>query len=282
MLDIKALRHSKEKTYFTIAAAVGGLFWLSLLLGTLGTILLVAPMVLIPMWMTQQFFKAAVFGNAVKVGPRQYPQLHAMVEQTAKQMGLDKVPDVFILNGEGGINAFAVKFLTGQYVMLYSGLVDLLLERKMTRELKMIVAHELAHHAASHTSPGKNFLIMPAKFVPYVGMAYSRACEFTADRIGAAATGDLDASKRALLAIATGLKSMRTDVDAFVAQEAEIPGLFGYINEVYSSHPRMTRRLIELETMRGMLPKRPPTQQLPEPQHEAVAVVARQPVEEEA
>lgn len=281
MIDVQALRHGKEKTYFAIAAGVGGLVWASLLLSTVGLILLVLPFMLLPLWMTQQFFKASIFGNAVKAGPKQYPQLHQMVESTAKQLGMEQVPDVFILNGEGGVNAFAVKFLSGQYVLLYSDLVDLLLERKMTRELKMIVAHELAHHAAGHTSTFRSFLLMPAKFMPYVGMAYSRACEFTADRIGAAAVGDLDASKRALLAIATGLKSMRTDVDAFVAQENEIPGMFGYINEVYSSHPRMTRRLIELETMRGLLPKRQATRELAEPPTEAVGVVAREAIGEQ-
>ncbi len=256
MIDVNALRHGKEKTYYMFAAVVGGLVWLSLVLGTLGLALLVLPLMALPIWMAQQFFKASVLGNAARVSERQYPQVHTMVTSSANALGLEKAPDVYIVNGEGAINALAVKFLDGQYVILYASLVDLMVERKQARELKMIIAHELAHHAAGHTSFWRNLLIMPAKYIPYVGMAYSRACEFTADRVGAAVVGDLDASKRALLAIAVGMKTMRTDVDAFVAQEADMPPFFGFFNEVYSSHPRMTRRILELETMRGTMPRR--------------------------
>ena len=256
MIDVNALRHGKEKTYYMVAAAVGGLVWLSVVLGTLGIALLVLPMIALPIWMSQQFFKASVLGHAARVSERQYPQIHAMVESSAKAMGLEKVPQVFVVNGEGMINALAIKFLDGQYVVLYASLVDMMVERKMARELKMVIAHELAHHAAGHTSFWRNLLIMPAKYIPYVGMAYGRACEFTADRLAAAVVGDIEASKRALVAIAIGVKTLRTDVDAFVAQEADMPAFFGFVNEVYSSHPRMTRRIMELETIRGQLPRR--------------------------
>lgn len=256
MIDVNALRDGKEKAYYRLAAAVGGLVWLSLLVGTLGLVLIALPMMALPIWMAQQFFKASVLGHAARVSERQYPQVHAMVVSSAKALGLEKVPQVFIVNGDGMVNALALKFLDGQYVVLYASLVDMMVERKQARELKMIIAHELAHHAAGHTHFWRNLLILPAKYIPYVGMAYSRACEFTADRLAAAVVGDIDASKRALLAIAIGMKTLRTDVDAFVAQEADMPQFFGFINEVYSSHPRMTRRIMALDTMRGAMPRR--------------------------
>lgn len=271
MIEINKFRHTKEKSYYMVAAIIGGLCWAGLILGTLGIALLFIGMMAVPLWLTQQFFKASIYGHAVKVSDRQYADLNKMVKESAKALGLEKVPDVFIVQGNGALNALAVKFLSGQYVLLYSELVDLMIQKRQMLELKMIIAHELAHHAAGHTDWKKNLLIMPATYIPYVGMAYSRACEFTADRLGAAAVGDLEAAKRALVTLAAGSTVLRTDIDAFTAQENEIPGIFGYINEIYSSHPRMTRRILELDTLAGMLPKRRPTAQLAQGQQSRVA-----------
>lgn len=271
MIEISKFRHTKEKSYFMVAAIVGGLVWASLILGTLGLALLFLGMMAIPLWMTQQFFKAAIYGNAVKVSDRQYADLHRMAQDSAKALGLQKVPDMFVVEGNGALNAIAIKFLSGQYVILYSELVDLMIQKRQMLELKMIIAHELAHHAAGHTDWKKNLLIMPATYIPYVGMAYSRACEFTADRLGAAVVGDLEVAKRALMTIAVGSSVLRTDIQAFTAQENEIPGFFGYINEIYSSHPRMTKRILELDTLAGVLPKRRQTAQLAQGQQARVA-----------
>lgn len=270
MIEINKFRHTKEKSYFMMAAIFGGLCWATLILGTVGIGLLFVGMMAIPLWMAQQFFKASVYGNAVKVSERQYADINRMVQDSAKALGMQKVPEVFIAEGNGMLNAFAIKFLSGQYIILYSELVDLMIQKRQMAELKMIIAHELAHHAAGHTDWKKNLLIMPATYMPYVGMAYSRACEFTADRLGAAVVGDLDAAKRALVTIAVGSAVLRTDIQAFTAQENEIPSLFGYINEIYSSHPRMTKRILELDTLAGMLPRRR-TAQLEQGQERKVA-----------
>lgn len=262
MIDVNKLRHPKEKFYFTVAAAVGGLVWLGLLLGTMGMVLIFAAMAAVPLWIAQQFFKAEVYGNAVRVSERQYPELHKVVRQCAKELGLKEVPDVFVTSGGGALNALAIKFIGRQYVILYAELVDLMLSQQRVGELHMVVAHELAHHAAGHTDWKKNLLMWPAMWMPYIGGAYGRACEFTADRLGAAVVGDLEAAKRALVMLAAGTTTLRTDIKAFAQQEAEIPPFFGYINEVYATHPRMTRRVRELDDLEGQLPRRRATAQL--------------------
>jgi Zn-dependent protease with chaperone function len=255
MLDINKFRHPKEKRYFMIAAIVGGLAWASIILGTVGVALIGIAMLGVPLWLAQQFFKAEIYGHAVRVSEKQYPDLNRMVQQCAKELGMADVPDVFVTSGQGSLNALAIKFIGKQYVILYAELVDLLLSRKQVAELRMIVGHELAHHAAGHTDWKKGLLMMPAMYLPYIGGAYSRACELTADRIGAALVKDLDASKRALVALAAGTTTLQTNVAAFASQETEIPRFFGYINELYATHPRMTRRVGALDDLKGMLPR---------------------------
>ncbi|MDB5098641.1 MAG: hypothetical protein JWM80_3062 [Cyanobacteria bacterium RYN_339] len=248
MLEISQYRHPREKLYF-LACAFVGIWFLPF---TFSMALFLAP----SLWFAQQFFKASLYGNAGLVSERQYPELHKMVMDGCRSLGIQNPPAVFVLQGDGALNALAVRFLGGRYVLLYANLVDLMVEKGMAREMKMIICHELAHHAAGHTNPWKHLLIAPARMMPYLGMAYSRACEFTADRLGAACVGDLLAAKRALVTIAVGSRVLKTDMAVFVAQEQQIPGIFGLLSEVYASHPRITRRILELDTIAALMPKK--------------------------
>ena len=86
-------------------------------------------------------------------------------------------------------------------------------------------------------------------FIPFLGGAYSRACELTADRIGVYLCGDKDAACRGLIALACGSKllSPTTNLQAFKEQERELPWFFAFWNDLYSSHPRLTMRVAALE-----------------------------------
>ena len=88
----------------------------------------------------------------------------------------------------------------------------------------------------------------PATFIPLLGAAYGRACELTADRIGCDVTKNLLASQNALVSIALGSESLANDtnIEEFLLQENEIPEFMGFIHKISSSHPRMTRRVIEI------------------------------------
>ena len=249
MININEMRHEKEKLYFTISAVIGVLLWLLLIVGTLGIILFYGLLIALGLWISQQYFRAVVFGNAVRVTEEQYPKINEITVSSCSILGLNTTPDVFIVNGQGAVNAVAVKFLSRKYVLLYSNLVDLMLKRDEINELKMIIGHELAHHAAGHISIGRNLAIGLAKYIPFLGPAYSRSCELTADRIGCELTDNQNASKRALISIASGSESLASEVniEAFTKQESEIPPLFGFLHEIFGTHPRMTKRILELE-----------------------------------
>lgn len=250
MINIDTLRHEKEKSYLLIMQIVGGLAWLILLIATVGLILLyLIPLALI-LWLMGLYFKAVIYGDSVKVTAKQYPEVYKIATDYSQKLGLTTMPDIFIYNGNGLINAVAIKFLSTKYVVLMSDLVDLMLKRNKIDELSMIIGHELAHHAAKHTDPWKNLFLKPATFIPLLGAAYSRACELTADRIGFELTQNLPASQNALVAIALGSESLanETNIEEFLLQENEIPELMGFIHKIFSSHPRMTKRVIEITT----------------------------------
>jgi len=239
-MNINQFRHPKESVYRGICVVVGLLIWIPLFF----PLLVFIPFIAIFMWMAQKFFEASVYGNAMHVNEGQFPQLHNIKLELSDKLGLKHVPEFFIVNSEGAMNALAIKFLNTKFVLMYSSLIDLL-KTEDNKSIEMVLAHELAHHAAGHTGFWLNLAMKPAMFVPFLGSAYSRACELTADRIAYSLVGDVNVATTALIKLACGSDTLgkNLDIDTFVAQEAQVPSFAGYINEIYSSHPRMTKRV---------------------------------------
>jgi len=246
-MQIDQLKHPKESFYRTLCLVIGGLLWLPFIFSMVA-ILALLPIALI-LWISEKFFQASLFGNAVHVGNNQYAEIHKMTQQMAQQMKLEKTPEVFVINSQGLTNALAVKFLSKKYVILYSDLVDLLWEDGGNQDkLRTVIAHELAHHAAGHVNFWTNLIMGPAHFIPFLGAAYSRACELSADRISAAVVNNQSACTAALITLASGSRALvpQTNQDTFIEQEHRVPGLFGFYQEILSSHPRMTRRILAI------------------------------------
>ncbi|CAB3394862.1 hypothetical protein [Kyrpidia spormannii] len=59
---------------------------------------------------------------------------------------------------------------------------------------------------------GHNILILPARLIPFLGNAYSRACEFTCDRIATYVTASPAAAERGLTMLAVG-RDLYADID---------------------------------------------------------------------
>jgi len=268
-MDLNAIIHPKEKTYFTILLVVSIIIWL-IPLGILIFILFNSPemfgFVLLTifiygliigfvLWLISLYFEAILFGNTVEINENQYPDLNNIVKDYTNRLGMHSKPKVFIYNGEGMVNAFAVRFLSKKYIILMGDLVDLMLERKKIMELNMIIGHEIGHHYAQHTALWKKILLKPGKVVPFIGNAYNRACELTADRIGYVLVKDLKSAQRGLISLSLGSKTLANGVNIqeFMNQDKKVPTFMGFIYKIFSSHPRMTRRVIELANFSRMM-----------------------------
>ncbi|KJG18763.1 M48 family metallopeptidase [Photobacterium angustum] len=247
-MNVTSLRHPKENLYKMLCIIIGGLIWVGLLLGTLFSILIFLIPVAFFIWLSSKFFQASIFGNAVHVNKNQYTNLNNMADEIATVLDMKEKPEMFIVNSQGLTNALAVKFLSRKYTLLFSDLVDLLWEEKKQDQLRFVIAHELAHHAAGHVNFWINLLMKPAMFIPFLGSAYSRACELTCDRIATEIINNKSASINALITLASGSRELvtATNNDSFVQQELSVPTVFGFLQEITSSHPRMTKRVIAI------------------------------------
>ena len=186
-------------------------------------------------------YRASAFGNMILLGPTQFPDLYEMVVAGSRDIGLRDVPRTFLYNSNGLINAFARRLLGGNYVFLTSALV----EATTDAQIRFVIGHELGHHAAGHLNPWMNTLKLPAHAVPFLGKAYSRSREYSCDRIGAYLSQDVAASRSSLQMLGCGCRRLNDymSCEAFVQQEAMVPPLFGFLTEIFRTHPRLTRRV---------------------------------------
>jgi Zn-dependent protease with chaperone function len=183
-----------------------------------------------------------VRGNAVRVSERQFPQLHRLAAAHAKRLGLEEIPSVYVMESGGLLNAFATRFLGRDFVIVHSDVLELALAQGEAA-VGFIMGHELAHVWRGHLK--HRWLTLPGRFVPYLGAAYSRACEYTCDRIGAHCQPEGAIS--GLLALAAG-KQLHTHVDVKeYAAQAQTDRSF-WINraELMSSHPLLPKRVAAL------------------------------------
>lgn len=181
-------------------------------------------------------------GNAVRVTPRQFAKLYDVVREHAATIGMTRIPDVFVLESGGLLNAFATRFLGRDFVVIHSDVLALAEERG-DAAVGFIVAHELAHVARGHLK--HRWLTMPARLVPYLGTAYSRACEYTCDRFGAHCQPD--GGVDGLLALAAGGKLFRSvDAREYARQVETEKGFWVNRAELMSSHPHLPKRVSAL------------------------------------
>ena len=88
-------------------------------------------------------------GNGVRASERQFPELLQMGQRHAVTLGLDRVPDLFVLQSGGVLNAFATRFLGRDFVVVYSDVLAMA-ETRGESAVSFIVAHELAHVKRGH------------------------------------------------------------------------------------------------------------------------------------
>ncbi len=193
-------------------------------------------------------YSTTFYGNAVRVSEKQFEPIYRMLQQMADRLERQRLPEVFVTRQEGGLNALAIRFLKLRFIVLDGETVDLLLRSGSQNELAFVLGHELAHYLLGHLSPARLLLLFPVRFIPFFGPAYSRACEMSADRLGAVLCGDIESAKRALIATACGSEVLAEslNLEAFLEQETMIPKFRAWLLELSATHPRTTLRVREL------------------------------------
>lgn len=168
--------------------------------------------------------------STVRVDGRQFPDIHRLVQDGASILDLPEVPEVFISN-DPYTNARTVG-IEHPFIVLSSGLVDLLDEE----ELRFVIGHELGHVLSGHSvyrSMLDHLLALSRRvfFLPvgYLGLRalitaleeWYRKSELSCDRAGVLAGQDPAAALRAQMKLAGGGRLAEMDITAFLDQARE-------------------------------------------------------------
>ena len=249
------LVYPRERTLGAITLVLGLLFWTLLVLGTFGVALLVLLGGFIAYLFAQSALIAHIRGNGVELSERQFPELFAQFAECCDRLEIRNRPDVFILNGNGGLNAFATQFLGTRFVVLYSDVVDAMAQHD--DGVRFYMGHELGHLRMKHLSG--HLVRWPALWVPLLGAAYARARESTCDRHGAACSSTPDNAARALAALAAGAKRWKDlNVADYVSQTAHTSGFWMSFHELTAGYPWITKRVARVVDSGAVLPSRNP------------------------
>ncbi|MFH0810017.1 MAG: M48 family metallopeptidase [Pseudomonadota bacterium] len=234
---MESLVNSKERVYFRISLVISILVYLGLVVSVVGIAYIVLG--LAAAVIAHGLLIGNLRGNGVRVSEKQFPELHRIASQLANQMELNPVPAIYVLQAGGVLNAFATKFFGRNFVVIYSDVLELAYT-KGEAELAFVICHELAHIKRKHLT--WRWLLLPSMLIPFLGKAYSRACEYTCDRFGAHYRPD--GAVGGLLVLAAGKRLYRNvNAQEFGNQADTEHGFWVWFSEILSTHPNLPKRV---------------------------------------
>jgi Zn-dependent protease with chaperone function len=240
--DIRVERWPSEIPLFVLAVVASAGLWLLAVVTIIG--LVYAVMIGVFLFVMHLALVARVRGNGVRIGPTQFPEIHAAVERLAQRIGMKTVPEAYLIQGGGVLNAFATRFGRSDMVILYTDLLEACGDDHGARD--MIIAHELGHLACGHVR--WNFAIAPAMLVPFLSGALSRAREYTCDRYGRAGAGSAESAVLGMTLLAAGGRFGRQlDRRTLMTQRAALNTGWMTIGEWLSTHPPIVKRIAQLD-----------------------------------
>ena len=227
--------------------------------GTLSQVILIIPLLPLLVWIIRAIMYAQLRASSVQMSPTQFPEGYRMVVEAAQEFGLRRVPDAYVVLGNGQINAFASGHGFRRFVAVYSDLFEIGGQARDPEALRFIIGHEVGHLAAGHVSYIRLIFSRLVAYVPLLGQAFSRAQEYTADNHGYAYAPE---GVPGAMGVLSGGKYLGAEVNthALADRATREKGFWLHLSNWLSSHPINTWRAHALRdrSRPGRLMFRPP------------------------
>jgi len=254
ILTPSTLTLQRERTLFVITLVISCLIWLVCVVTIFPIIGLAIGGFVV--WFLHGLLIGRIKSEAVKLDANQTPGLSQVFSELCSRLNLARVPDLYLMQSGGMLNAFATRFCARDFVVLYSDILEAY--GADSGEIKFLLGHEIGHIRSKHIQ--KTVLLLPGLFLPLLGSAYNRACESSCDRYGAFASQDTAASVRAMMILSGGKQAGRNLLaEAFSNQHHTSRGFFVSFHELLSSYPTMSKRVSDLlDLQKGQKTAKPP------------------------
>ncbi|WP_375497973.1 M48 family metallopeptidase [uncultured Jatrophihabitans sp.] len=207
-------------------------------------------------------YRLAYLASSVRVGPRQFPDLDALLSEVVGVLDTSERPELYVVN-DPVPNAMTLG-VDRPFITITSGLYEL----TDNDERRFVLGHEVGHAMSGHAlyqSLLMHLLNLAGSFgwVPAGGLGlraliaalreWQRKAELSGDRAGLLAGQDVDAALRLQMKMAGGAHLDRIDADAFLAQAAEYEGagdlrdgVLKLLNTERTTHPFSVVRAAEI------------------------------------
>jgi Zn-dependent protease with chaperone function len=239
-------RWPSETALFVLVLLASLATWALLVLSIVGAVY--GAMIALFLFFSHVVFITHIRGSGVRLGPEQFPELWQRVVELSRQAGLEKPPEAYVVQAGGSLNAFATKLFRGRMIVLFAELLDACEGDDAARD--MVIGHEIGHLRLGHLD--WFMLTAPGRFIPFLGAAYSRACELSCDRWGAALCGDREGAARGLAILAAGGKrGAQVNLKAFVAQRETLDTGWMTLGQWLSTYPPLSARIEAIEPALG-------------------------------
>jgi Zn-dependent protease with chaperone function len=201
----------------------------------------VALLLLVPgLVLYRQLTRAGIRGSAVRLSRRQFPDIYAVKEDFARKLGLQREPEIYLMSGNGTLNAFAASTFGYDFVVIHSELFSNTYEKNRDA-LAFIIGHELGHLHLGHTRLWYQLSTAYVDRVPLLKGFLSRAREYSCDRHGAYLAPQ---GEEGLVLLAAGRYVYKdVDVEELLEQALRFRGFWPVVAQLPQSHPFTVRRL---------------------------------------
>ncbi|MBI4976829.1 MAG: M48 family metallopeptidase [Spirochaetes bacterium] len=184
------------------------------------------------------FMIGFIRGNGIRITEKQFPDVFKAAQQMLQDLAMRKMPNIYVMQSDGVLNAYATRFKLKNYIVIYSSIFEMAMKDKDI--LHFIMAHELGHVKRNHAS--KNFWLCLSSIVPFLQSFYSRGCEYTCDNIGKMLSPN-GAENGLVLLVAGKELYEKVDVAEYMATTHEDNTFITKFVELFQTHPHMPKRI---------------------------------------
>lgn len=210
-------------------------------------------------------YYAGQMAYSIKVSEHNFPEIYEKVKEYTQLLNLDKQPEVYVRQMNGGLNAYTSWVFGKSFIQLNAEIVDLAyMENKDFDTVMFVLAHEFGHIYFHHVHLHYNLLPILGNLFPGLGIIFymmlSRAREFSCDRVAQALTGDKN-QVECMMLLGVGRHAYKymdaqNYLDEITANHNKIELMFRWFINFFSTHPIMpfrTKAILDPEKNSGRL-----------------------------
>ena len=197
------------------------------------------------------YMNAQVRASSVKITLRNFPEIYTLIESYAWRLGMKQVPDAYIVQQSGVLNAFSSFLFRKQYIEINSEVFEVAYrEHQDLDALAFIIAHEISHIYYGHATLHYNLPIWFSMNFPLFGAIASRTREYSCDRLAQHLTNNDGLEAMFMLMVDRHLYKM-VDKQDYLDHAVREGGFFLWLYNLFSSHPVMPKRILALARRQG-------------------------------